>query len=262
MSNANYNRQFIQIDFELIEDSRFLDFVSASEFGAYLILRRFIWRGGEDKPHFLDLHSLYENDKLLVCSISNEKIASLLKLKDITRVSKQLTKLENYGVIKRIRTGRQNICVLGEWYDYSEAKDGSKRLEWFYLEQKFGISKPDLAQKAKSELHPDTGQTLPKEPSNNIEDNRKDNTVNNGDVKLIRNMTNLNLPDEQADYIADHIVQELGDKHSLKFYKLVSRKVPEGIIRQALSEIKTDGANDPRRVFTYRMNRYAITQGK
>src|SRR5436190_8330781 len=83
------------------------EFVSASEFGTYLILRRFIWRGGEDKPHFLNLHTFYENDKLLVCSISNEKIASLLHLHDLTRVSKQLTKLENYGVVKRIRTGRQ-----------------------------------------------------------------------------------------------------------------------------------------------------------
>lgn len=259
--NTNFNRQFVLIDFELIEDSKFLDFVSTAEFGAYLILRRFIWRGGEDKPHFMDLHSLYENDKLLVCSISNEKIASLLKLNDVTRVSKQLTKLENYGVIKRIRTGRQNICVLGEWYDYSEAKDGSKRLEWFYLEQKFGVSKPDLAQKAKSELHSSTGQTLPKEPSNNIEENRKDNTVN-GDIKLIKNMANLNLPDGQADYIADYILEELGDKHSAKFYKLVSRKVPEGVIRTAISEIKADGAKNPAKVFTFRMNKFALSHGK
>jgi hypothetical protein len=70
----------------------------------------------------MNLHNLYETDKLLVCSISNEKIASLLHLHDLTRVSKQLTKLERYGVVKRIRTGRQNIYVLGEWYDYSEVK--------------------------------------------------------------------------------------------------------------------------------------------
>jgi hypothetical protein len=163
--NINVNRQFVLLDFELIDDPSFLDFVSAAEFGTYLILRRFIWRGGDNKPHFLNLHNLYEKNKLLVSSISNEKLASLLKLNDLTRVSKQLTKLEKYGVIKRIRTGRQNIYVLGEWYDYSEGKDGSKRLEWFYLEQKFGVSKKaDLAQKAKSELHPQTGQTWPKEP--------------------------------------------------------------------------------------------------
>ena len=147
--NINLNRQFILLDFELIDDPQFLEFVSSAEFGTYLILRRFIWRGGENKPHFLNLHNLYENDKLLVSSISNEKIASLLHLNDLTRVSKQLTKLERYGVIKRIRTGRQNIYILGEWHDYSEMKDGSKRLEWFYLEQKFGVSRSDLAQKAK-----------------------------------------------------------------------------------------------------------------
>ena len=62
--NINVNRQFILLDFELIDDPRFLDFVSASEFGTYLILRRFIWRGGENKPHFLNLHNLYENDRL------------------------------------------------------------------------------------------------------------------------------------------------------------------------------------------------------
>lgn len=83
----------------------------------------------------------------------------------------------------------------------------------------------------------------------------------NGDVKLIRNMTNLNIPDEQADYIADYILEELGDKHSAKFYKLVSRKVPEGVIRQTISEIKADGANDPRKVFTFRMNKYALSSG-
>jgi hypothetical protein len=176
--NINVNRQFILLDFALIDDPRFLAFVSAAEFGTYLILRRYIWRGGENKPHFLNLHHLYKNDKLLVCSISNDKIASLLQLHDQTRVSKQLTKLENYGVVKRIRTGRQNIYVLGEWYDFSKGKDGSKRLEWFYLEQKFGVSTSDLAQKAKSELHPHAGQTWPKEPDINREENKEKNTVN------------------------------------------------------------------------------------
>jgi hypothetical protein len=103
--NVNFNRQFILIDFELVDDPRFLEFVNTAEFGSYLVLRRYIWRGGEDKPHFLDLHKLYEEDRLLVCSISNEKIAKQLGLKDVTRVSKLLTKLEGYGVIKRLEQG-------------------------------------------------------------------------------------------------------------------------------------------------------------
>jgi hypothetical protein len=67
---------------------------------------------------------------LLLDEISNEKIASLLHLNDLTRVSKQLTKLEKYGVVKRIRTGRQNIYVLGEWYDYSDLSRMVSSSEW------------------------------------------------------------------------------------------------------------------------------------
>src|SRR5947209_4496231 len=248
--NINVNRQFILLDFELIDDPRFLEFVSAAEFGTYLILRRFIWRGGEDKPHFLNLHTLYETDKLLVSSISNEKIASLLHLNDLTRVSKQLTKLEKYGVIKRIRTGRQNIYILGEWYDYSETKDGSKRLEWFYLEQKFGVSKSDLAQKAKSELHPHTGQTWPKEPNINIEENREENTVNGvvkgGEKNTLLKLPNLGDPPEKIEYIAKHVIlQALGDEKSSRFYALVAAKIPEQVIRETLSAVKADGARSP-----------------
>jgi hypothetical protein len=265
--NINVNRQFILLDFELIDDPRFLEFVSASEFGTYLILRRYIWRGGENKPHFLNLHHLYENNKLLVCSISNEKIASLLHLHDQTRVSKQLTKLENYGVIKRIRTGRQNIYVLGEWYDYSEGKDGTKRLEWFYLEQKFGVSTSDLAQKATSELHPHAGQTWSKEPNINREENKEKNTVN-GVVKgaeksALRELPDLDNPTEKTAYIAtDVILKTLGDEKSLKFYELVAAKIPEQVIRETLSEVRADGARSPAKLFTYKIQRYALTKQK
>jgi hypothetical protein len=264
--NINVNRQFVLLDFELIDDPRFLEFVSSSEFGTYLILRRFIWRGGEDKPHFLNLHNLYKNDKLLVCSISNEKIASLLHLNDLTRVSKQLTKLEKYGVLKRIRTGRQNIYVLGEWYDYSEVKDGSKRLEWFYLEQKFGVSKLDLAQKAKSELPSQTSQTWPKEPHINIEENRKENTVNRvvkgGEKSSLHKLPDLGDPPEKTAYVAALILEALGDEQSQRFYQLVAAKIPEQAIREALSQIRADGARDPAKLFTYKIQRYALTQQK
>jgi hypothetical protein len=266
--NINLNRQFILLDFELIDDPQFLEFVSSAEFGTYLILRRFIWRGGENKPHFLNLHNLYETDKLLVCSISNEKIASLLHLNDLTRVSKQLTKLENYGVIKRIRTGRQNIYVLGEWYDYSEVKDGSKRLEWFYLEQKFGVSTSDLAQKAKSELHPDAGQTWLKKPNINIEENREENTVNGvvkGEVdkSVLRELADVGDPPEKTEYIArDIILKALGDEKSVKFYALVAAKIPEQVIREVLSEVRVDGARDPAKLFTYKIQRYALAKHK
>ena len=79
-------------------------------------------------------------------------------------------------------------------------------------------------------------------------------TTVNGALKYLRN---LDQPLEKTKYIAKFILGQLGDNHSWKFYLLVSAKVPEQIIRHALSEIRADGARDPAKVFTYRMNLYA-----
>ena len=43
---------------------------------------------------------------------------------------------------------------------------------------------------------------------------------------------------------------------------MVAVKVPEPVIRKALAEIKADGARFPERVFTYRMQQYALAQHK
>ena len=82
--------------------------------------------------------------------------------------------------------------------------------------------------------------------------------VTNGNKKShLRKLKNLDQPIEQTTYLTDEILNRLGDKHSTGFYRLVASKIPEHEIRQALSEIKVDGANNPARVFTYRMENYA-----
>jgi hypothetical protein len=42
----------------------------------------------------------------------------------------------------------------------------------------------------------------------------------------------------------------------------VAAKVPEGVIRETLSQIKVDGAREPAKLFTYRMQRYALAKQK
>jgi len=39
---------------------------------------------------------------------------------------------------------------------------------------------------------------------------------------------------------------------------LVAAKIPEGVIRETLSQIKVDGAQNPAKLFTYKMQRYAL----
>lgn len=97
----------------------------------------------------------------------------------------------------------------------------------------------------------------------NLQMNRRirnnNNTVReNGDIKLLKIMPDLNLEDEQKQYVADFILGEMGDMHSAKFYRLVASKIPEDAIRRMISEIRTDGAKDPRKVFTYKMKQFAV----
>jgi hypothetical protein len=72
----------------------------------------------------------------------------------------------------------------------------------------------------------------------------------------------LGEPPEKTEYVAEQILKELGDKQSQRFYHLVAAKIPEGVIRETLAEVRVDGARDPARLFTYKIQRYALTRQK
>jgi hypothetical protein len=54
----------------------------------------------------------------------------------------------------------------------------------------------------------------------------------------------------------------LGDEQSRKFYGLVAAKIPEQVIRETLSQLRVDGARSPAKLFTYKIQRYALTKQK
>jgi hypothetical protein len=129
------------------------------------------------------------------------------------------------------------------------------------------VSASDLAQKAKSELHPHAGQTWPKEPDINREENKEKNTVNGvvkgGGKNVLQKLPDLADPPEKAAYIAkDIILKALGDEKSSRFYELVAAKIPEQVIREMLAEVRVDGARSPAKLFTYKIQRYALTKQK
>jgi hypothetical protein len=47
-----------------------------------------------------------------------------------------------------------------------------------------------------------------------------------------------------------------------QFYALVAAKIPEQAIREALSEVRVDGARSPAKLFTYKIQRYALAKQK
>jgi len=288
--SENFNRQFILFDFKQLDDPAFLDFIGTAEFKTFLILLRYIWRGGS---HRLGLDELYHRQQRLVAAVGRDFVAQKLGLTDPTRVSKHFSKLEDLKVIQRMRTGRETIFVLGEWIDISEENDGSTKKEWFYYERVFGKARQlvssnetrkgseedsttDVAQNATSDVPNEQHQiwpekphqTWPKTPRNNIQNNNKIlKTVNvNADFENrtqktdLRKLPNIEQDTEKTKYIAEEIVSCLGDKHSQAFYYLVSAKIPESEIWRALSEIKESNPQSPAAVFTSRMKNYATTQ--
>jgi phage replication O-like protein O len=86
--------------------------------------------------------------------------------------------------------------------------------------------------------------------------------VKGGERSELQKLPDLREPPEKIAYLAEEIVRALADAKSQKFYELVASKVPEQVIRETISEIKADGARSPARLFTYRMQRYALEQRK
>lgn len=261
----NFNRQFILTDFRLLDNREFLKFIGSAEYATYLVLRRYVWRS--DKPHHMGLDRMYLDEKLLASSVDREHVAEITGVAP-DNISRHLSSLTKKEIIRRVRTGRQNIFVLGEWIDVHQ--DGSFRgLEWFYLDGKFGVTKSDLTVSVRSDLTKTSDQNRPsasalirrRASGASYIENRKENTVNgSGGKHPVGRLPDLDQPEEQTELVTKEIVEKLDDAKSERFYRLVASKVPYTVIHRTLSEIKADGADHPAKVFTYRMREYAERQ--
>ena len=129
MATERFNRQFILLDFEDLDNPEFMEFVRSPEFSTYLILRRYIWRS--DKPHSLGLHEYYAKG-LLACALSREKLAEALGGISARQVTRDINALLKRGIIKSIVTGRGNVFILGKW-----ARDEEDQVyyEYFFLDR-------------------------------------------------------------------------------------------------------------------------------
>jgi hypothetical protein len=116
----------------------------------------------------------------------------------------------------------------------------------------------------KSTPHPsDKNYTTQETAIQQTVNNTVNGVVKGGEESALRELADLGDPPEKAGYIArDIILQALGDEKSLKFYELVAAKVPEQVIRETLAEVRVDGARDPARLFTYKIQRYALEARK
>jgi hypothetical protein len=122
-----------------------------------------------------------------------------------------------------------------------------------------GVKNLHISQK---HLHPDVKNLHPsgKESSHRTEKDTLERYLKkplNGDNSIFKKLPNLDQPPEKTQYVADFILESLGDKQSSRFYKLIAAKISEHVIREILSAINADGARDPAKLFTYKIKQYA-----
>jgi len=115
----------------------------------------------------------------------------------------------------------------------------------------------------KSTPHPSdknytTQETVLQETVNNT----VNGVVKGGEKNVLQQLPDLGEPPEKTEYVAEQILKELGDEQSQRFYHLVAAKIPEQAIREVLSEVRVDGARSPAKLFTYKIQRYALAKQK
>ncbi len=217
MGSENFNRQFILLDFTDLDNPDFLSFTRSPEFSTYLIMRRHIWRSRD--PHYMGLHEYFAKG-YLACSLDREKIAEWLNL-SLVSVSNDITALSRRTVIESLRTGRQNIFVLGRWVE-----DKGAYFEHFHLDRLYVRSKENLisgllddrykenfTSEEKKTRTSDVKKVLP----NNREGNREPNREENREVEFENSKFRKALNHEISvitDYVSD-LARELNDEASL-----------------------------------------------
>jgi len=213
MGSENFNRQFILLDFADLDNPEFLSFTRSPEFSTYLLMRRHIWRSRQN--HYMALHEYFARG-YLACSLDREKIAESLSL-SLVSVSNDITALTRRQVIESLRTGRQNIFVLGKWID-----DEGAYFEHFYLDRLYVRSKENLISELlegrnqenfTSDVNPTRSADVKKALHSNREKNREENRERSFETSNIRKDTHHDLT-VITDYISD-LAREMNDEASL-----------------------------------------------
>lgn len=140
MATERFNRQFVLIDFEDLDNADYLAFMRSPEFSTYMVMRRYIWRSAQE--HAAGLHEYYARGHL-VCSLYREALAKKLGI-SAPSITRDIAALLKRGAIESIFTGRQNIYILGRW---GREAQSNLYYEVFYLDRLIksdeAVSSPD-----------------------------------------------------------------------------------------------------------------------
>jgi len=193
VATERFNRQFVLLDFEDLDNPQFMEFVRSSEFSTYLIIRRHVWRS--DKPHPLGLHDYYAQG-LLVSAITREKIAEALGGVTPRQITRDLNALVDRGIIKSVNTGRCNVFIIGKW-----GRDAEEDIyyEYFFLDKL--SSRVDKNVQAEWTSETEDGQERPGRVDKFVQAEWTNLSSNNRESNIERNREFSNLSKEPSEDI-------------------------------------------------------------
>jgi hypothetical protein len=249
---GNFNRQFIIIDFDTLEDEGFQELVGGV-FASYCLLRRRIWRSL--KPDRYGLHAHFAQGDLCA-ALSQEELAA--KLHTTPRNARRFIKaLKDRGLVKVLYTGRGNLYKLGEVVAVRTKEGEAGHREIYYLDLLAQRQQPGPAEDVSAQSGPETsaqpGRGLSGESGQDPSGKRIEKRIE----KQIDQRVSGKKAEGEVTYLAEQIVQGCADAKSRPFYEKVSRVLPSDVIYRFLSEIRQDARVRSRgAVFTTKVKAY------
>jgi hypothetical protein len=73
----------------------------------------------------------------------------------------------------------------------------------------------------------------------------------------LADLPNLAISEEEIDALTERLAQTFDDEHSRNYFRLAAAKVPRSVIARTISDISKQNADNPSRLFTFRMELYA-----
>lgn len=164
-----------------------------------------------------------------------------------------------------VRSGLQSAVAHGLIEEEVDARDRGRVKKSYALRMR-----GDARERAEENLSPDgktftiDGKDMAARGQRSYHRTEKEtfekNVTYNGD--FFRQLPALKQTQAETEYVAQTILEQLGDEHSQRFYQLVAAKIPAAAIHRALAEIRQDGAEHPARLFTYKMKLVALQRLK
>jgi len=250
---GNFNRQFIMIDFDTLEDEAFRALVGGV-FAAYCLLRKRIWRSS--KPDLYGLAPYYAQGDLCA-ALSQEELAH--KLHTSERNARRFIKaLKDQGLVKVLYTGRGSIYKLGEVVRVRTKEGEIGHKEIYYLDL---LAQRSIPLEHKESMSALSGRISSAERGQEMSPQCGQKLSGGGIEKEIdKGVSAVKKAEGEVAYLTAQILGLCGDAGSRAFYEKASRYLPSDLIYRFLSEIRQDPRVRNRgAVFTTKVKTYLRT---